>query len=117
MNGKDLRIYRTQLWLILNEEWAKAQQEAWKPILRAVERSQQNKAALVLKSGGLTRAIVTVEFFEGERVEDALVRLDIDRKNGKPVEQYMPYPDELMAYLGRLGMDPYYLNSARWEPV
>lgn len=120
MSKKELRDYRTILYLLIHEKWGRAQREAWAPILRAIERSNENKAALVLKSGSVTRAIVMVEFWQddqpGTAFEHALVRLSVDRRDGSPVEEYAPNPEELMAYLERLGLDPY-AKPGRWEPV
>lgn len=120
MSKADIRVYRTMLWLKLNEQWAQMQREAWRPILRAVERSNESKAALVLKSGGFTRAIITIEFFQGEEADDALVRLSVDRRDGNPPQEYIPYPEEVMAYLARLlEGTPFtiYNVGSRWEPV
>lgn len=125
MSTTDLRLYRSMLWQTMLEArygpWLTAQREAWAPILRAIERSNESKAALVLKSGSVVQAILIVEFWAGDKPEDALVRLSVDRRNGRPPEEYMPQPDELLAYLTRLlspeGHDPYRLDTARWEPV
>ena len=122
MSNAELRLERDLAWFQYMEAkygpWMKAQREGWAPILRAVERSNENKAALVLKSGAFVRGIITVEFWAEDRPQDALVRLDVDRRDGRPVEQYMPHPEELMAYLERLMApdSPYHL-TARWEPV
>lgn len=115
--------YRTWLWLKIHNEWGKAQLVAWAPILRAIERSNENKCALVLKSGTVVTAIVTLEFWNsnnsrGQSFDDALVLLEIDRRNGQPVEKYAPDPVELMGYLQILGLDPYGAGvRLRWEPV
>jgi hypothetical protein len=116
MTGMELRAYRTQLWVTIHSDMAEAERSAWRPILRAVERSQESKAALMVKHGGLTVGIVTVEFFAGDTFDDALVRLSVDRRGGRATEEYMPQPEELMAYLRRLGIDPYD-SALRWEPV